>query len=80
MHRSNTLEMQVVPVWLPQGSSIWEAYDAKQGERSGGKKVMAMGTTVQLNGSQTYCMATPSLGRVPKCELGHLTPKSKVRV
>ena len=28
----------MVPAWLPQGSSIWEAYDAKQGKRSRGEK------------------------------------------
>ena len=38
MHGSDALEVQVVPVWLPQGSSDWEAYDAKQGREVVGRR------------------------------------------
>src|SRR5258708_35593548 len=55
----------------PFGRHMMPSGGREAGERSGGKKVMATGTTVQLNRSQTYCMATLSLGQVPKCKLGH---------
>ena len=28
----------MVLAWIPQGSSVWEAYGAKQGKGSGGEK------------------------------------------
>ena len=43
-----------------------------RGKGSSERKVMAMGRTVQLIRSWTYCMATPSLGAAK--------PSSKVRV